>query len=644
MKSKYFNDAIIGGKNITASYSKNGELLRLMYDTPDYRQFLDSFETGVKINDSNIIYLHEDINNRYHQYYSQDTNVLNTEIENTYFNLKVKQTDFVSLKQSVILKRYIFENHNTIDLAVNFLVHSKLLSDDNNKIGAKMCGNVLIQYGHNDAICMFSKNNLLSYQLNDIEEHITSAVFYDKDYIGMSQDVGISYDLGTLKPGEKKELILFLYVTNIENKDEEKILKEIADIRKIDVKKEQSAVEKYWKKYVKEHINIELKEENTEYNKKFNQIYKRTILLFPLLTNQNTGGMTAAVEVDEKLEHCGRYCYCWPRDSVFITKALHKLKMQKEAEKFYKNFCKNTQSKNGMWEQRFYTDGRLAPCWGYQIDETASVVYGVYDHYTQVQDIKFLKDTLKMCENATKFLCIYMDNILGTHDTSDIVKNEIEAEYHTENRNKLPLSYDLWEMNEGIHLYSLASIYGAFNAMLKIYEKIEQEYQENRLKLEAINKIKIKIKKNMDEIKKYISKNMYDENTKCLSRNCEDQKTDISILGAVVPFHLFGAKEKKVQNTIEKINMTLRTYTGGYLRFEGDHYMGGKNPWPIATLWMAMYYKEIGNNEKAQECIDFVVNSSNEHGFLGEQVDNATMSPSWVNGLAWSHAMFILAL
>ncbi len=642
MKNKYINDAIIGGKNITASYSKKGQLLRLMYDTPDYKQFIDFFDTGVKINDSNIIYLHKDINNRYHQYYTQDTNVLNTEIENTYFNLKIKQTDFVSLKQSVLVKRYIFENHNTIELNVNFLIHSKLLSDNNNMIGSKMCGNVLMQYGHNDKICMFSKNNVLSHQLNDTDENIASGMIGDKDYIGMSSDSSISYDIGELKPGEKKELAIFLYITNQEYKDEDILLKEIADVRKLDVIKEQNIVEKYWKKYLKEHINIELKEENTEYNRKFNQIYKRTILLFPLLTDQDTGGISASVEVDEKMEHCGRYCYCWPRDAVFITKAFDKLKMEKETEKFYKNFCKNTQNKNGMWEQRFYTDGRLAPCWGYQIDETASVVYGIYEHYEQVQDIKFLKDTLKMCENATKFLCIYMDNILGTHDTSDIVKNEIEAAYHTEERNKLPLSYDIWEMNEDVHLYSLASIYGAFKAMLAIYEKIEPEYQENRLKLEAIQKLKTKIEKNVDEIKKYISKNMYDENTKSLQRNCSDNKTDISMLGTVVPFHLFGAKEKKVQNTVEKINMTLRTYTGGYLRFEQDNYMGGKSPWPIATLWMAMYYKEIGDKKKAQECIDFVVKSSNEHGFLGEQVDNETMTPNWVNGLAWSHAMFIL--
>ena len=137
---------------------------------------------------------------------------------------------------------------------------------------------------------------------------------------------------------------------------------------------------------------------------------------------------------------------------------------------------------------------------------------------------------------------------------------------------------------------------------------------------------------------------MYDEKTKCLLRNCNDKKTDISMLGSVVPFKLFGAKEKIVQNTVEKINLTLRTYTGGYIRFEEDSYMGGKNPWPIATMWMAMYYKEIGENSKAQECIDFVVNSSNEHGFLAEQIDNATMQPIWVNALAWSHAMFILSL
>ena len=198
--------------------------------------------------------------------------------------------------------------------------------------------------------------------------------------------------------------------------------------------------------------------------------------------------------------------------------------------------------------------------------------------------------------------------------------------------------------NEGVDLYSLASINAAYNAMLKIYEIIEPEYKENRLKLENIHKNIVRIKKQLEVMQKYVSQNLYNEKTKTLKRNIEDDKTDISVLGSVYPFEMFGPKEKKVLNTIEKINLTLRTYTGGYLRFEQDSYRGGKNPWPISTLWMAMYYQKAGDNKKAKECIEFVVKSCNKHGLLGEQVDNGSLEPNWVIGLGWSHAMFILAL
>ena len=281
MKNKYYNDAIIGGRDITASYTKKGELLRLMYNTPDFRQFLDFFHTGVKVNDSCIIYLHEDQNNRYEQYYSEDTNVLNTEIENTYFNLKIKQVDFVSNKNSVLVKRYILKNDNTIDLNVNFLVHSKLLSNPNNMVGSKIENNVLMQYSHNNTMCMFSKKEINAHQLNDTENNIGSGVIHDKDYIGMSSDSSINYELGVIKPGETKELDIYLYVIENEKVSADEMWKNIENIRKQDVAHEQMSVEKYWKKYVKEHIGIELKEENSEYNIKFNQIYKRSILLFP---------------------------------------------------------------------------------------------------------------------------------------------------------------------------------------------------------------------------------------------------------------------------------------------------------------------------------------------------------------------------
>ena len=86
---KYLNEAIIGNGKLLATFSYKGEMLRLSYPNCDNRQYLNYFHTGVKVNDSNIIYLHDDINNTYLQYYDVDTNILNTEISNTYFNLKV---------------------------------------------------------------------------------------------------------------------------------------------------------------------------------------------------------------------------------------------------------------------------------------------------------------------------------------------------------------------------------------------------------------------------------------------------------------------------------------------------------------------------------------------------------------------------
>ena len=98
-----------------------------------------------------------------------------------------------------------------------------------------------------------------------------------------------------------------------------------------------------------------------------------------------------------------------------------------------------------------------------------------------------------------------------------------------------------------------------------------------------------------------------------------------------------------MENTVERINMTLRTYTGGYQRFEYDHYRNGA-PWPIANLWMTLYYLENGEKKKAKETFDFVLKTAGKHYLLSEQIDNQTLKPNWVIGLGWSHAMFILVL
>ena len=51
---------------------------------------------------------YRDINNVYSQNYIEQTNILNTEITNTYFNLKVLQTDYILIKENVMAKKYTF--------------------------------------------------------------------------------------------------------------------------------------------------------------------------------------------------------------------------------------------------------------------------------------------------------------------------------------------------------------------------------------------------------------------------------------------------------------------------------------------------------------------------------------------------------
>lgn len=625
---KYLNEAIIGNKNILATFSGKGEMLRLSYPNRDNRQYINYFHTGVKINDSAIIYLHDDINNTYLQYYDTDTNILNTEITNTYFNLKILQTDFAPIRENILIKKYTFINESNIELDINFLIHSELLSDKNNFVSGMKIDTGMIQYAHDFSVATFAKSNkLLNYQINNSKNTINSGIIGGKDYIGMANDSSISYDIGIIQPMEKKEIEICIFIDE-GKRPMQTTEDEIERLRKIDLNKEYLNTKSYWRKYVKEHNGLDLKEPENSYEEKIQNIYTRSILLFPLLINQSTGGIIASPEVDEDFTLCGRYAYCWPRDAVFITKALDILKMTKETEKFYCNFCRMTQSKNGMWEQRFYTDGKLAPSWGYQVDETASVVFGVYSHYEYTKNEEFLKVNLHMCEKAIDFLKRYVRDLFEETGTFNI-------------------SYDLWEENDkGIHLYSLCAIFAAFNSILKIYKvlgKNVSDFENNRLKEEKINKNTQEISELQVKIKKYIDEKLYDANKKSYVRNTEDRRMDISLLGAVYPFEVFSPKEKKVLNTIENINLTIRTYTGGYQRYEYDGYRNGA-PWVIANLWMTLYYLENGEKKNAKECFDFVLKTAGKHSLLGEQIDNTTLKPNWVLGLGWSHAMFIIVL
>lgn len=143
-----------------------------------------------------------------------------------------------------------------------------------------------------------------SHKINGTDEVIDSGILYDKDYIGMSNNSAISYEIGTLKPNEKKEFSIMIFVgDNKDKNDLESIQSKINELKKIDVKKELQNAKQYWKRYLKDHIVHQIND-GSKAKERIDNIYRRTILLYPLLTNQQTGGISAAMEIDESFSKC----------------------------------------------------------------------------------------------------------------------------------------------------------------------------------------------------------------------------------------------------------------------------------------------------------------------------------------------------
>ena len=62
---------------------------------------------------------------------------------------------------------------------------------------------------------------------------------------------------------------------------------EIDRLTKLEINKEYNQTKKYWKNYLDKHDGLKIKDvENKIVNARVKEIYKRTILLFPLLQNE----------------------------------------------------------------------------------------------------------------------------------------------------------------------------------------------------------------------------------------------------------------------------------------------------------------------------------------------------------------------
>ncbi len=635
MTKTYFNDAIVGNSRMLVCLNQKGELERLFWPHIDYPQHVEKLVTGIfDVRHRNSTSWFGEDNWQRGQSYVDDTNILKTSFKDSGRGLYVEQFDFVLPERDVFIRQYEIENIGSQDLDLGFIQYSSMITTTPELRSTlfDFGTDSFIHYRHNYYISVSSDIEVFQFQLgNNAIDAARYTELSGYENIGMMRDGALSWRLGIIKPGEKKHFNMFICAAA--TLKEVKILNR--KCKSMDVREQHQNTKKYWIDLLDSARQIKTG------NPDIDRLYKRSLLVFKLMSDEQTGGLLASAEIDESFSKCGRYAYCWGRDAAFITSALDVSGLSKAVDKFY-DWAVSTQDDDGSWYQRYYMDGNLAPSWGMQIDETGTLIWGMLKHYEVTKEKGFLESMWNTVEKGVEFLVKFIDPETG-----------------------LPKpSYDLWEERVGEHTYSSAAVYGGIKAGAKIAEildapqetilnwnsvaqKLKKSIETNLWKAEAnrfIRSVRTKLNPWGSEHSHHTT--VVEVNSKGYRRDVtlEDWTVDISLLGVTIPFEVFEANDKRVAGTVEAIERALTSQSsGGIKRYENDNYIGG-NPWVLTTLWVALYHIETGNLEKAKSYFNWAVKSRTKLGLLPEQVSKDTGMPCWVIPLTWSHAMFVLVL
>jgi GH15 family glucan-1,4-alpha-glucosidase len=201
---------------------------------------------------------------------------------------------------------------------------------------------------------------------------------------------------------------------------------------------------------------------------------------------------------------------------------------------------------------------------------------------------------------------------------------------------------DCWEeQHDKVHTSTLASIYAGLSAARRMLP----ELRDDPLVATA-----------PDAIRAYILQNgltPQGELAKIAQPGGGFDAVDANLLTAALPGGLFAPTDPIMVKTVARIERELRpANSGGVYRYLKDVYYGG-GPWVLLGLWLAWYYTQTGDMERARELVGWAEHQADADGNLPEQVNHPLLSSQgdyerWVQmrgeiacPLLWTHAMYM---
>jgi glucoamylase len=373
------------------------------------------------------------------------------------------------------------------------------------------------------------------------------------------------------------------------------------------------------------------------------ELYKRSLLV--LRTQIDEGGaIIAANDADYGYFSRDSYSYLWPRDGALVSNALSHAGYSEITCSFF-NFCRSVLTPDGYLLHKYNPDGSWGSSWHpwmdqegnsqlpIQEDETALVLYSLWQHFKRFNDIEFVALLFRsLIIPAADFLVRY-------------------REPHTQ----LPeASYDLWEERRGILTYTTATVYAGLEAAANF------SLQFGEAELAAT------YRQAAEEIKDAVLRYLWDEERGHFLRMItvdkdgtihKDATLDSSLCG-LFQFGMFPADDPHVERTMQMLEQTLwvKAPAGGMARYENDYYyqvtqdlsLAQGNPWFICTLWLAQYRlahaSALEELRDALPLIEWARSRVLPSGTMAEQVHPFTNEPLSVSPLTWSHAEFVITV
>lgn len=341
---------------------------------------------------------------------------------------------------------------------------------------------------------------------------------------------------------------------------------------------------------------------------------------------------------DSSIFNYGRdyYCYCWPRDAAYAIWPLMRLGLFDEARNFF-DFARDTVHHDRYLMHKYQPDRAIGSTWhpllhdrarelAIQEDETAIVLYMLGEYY-------------RLSEDRT-----YIENIFDSFiaPCAGFLSNFVDAP------TSLPhASYDLWEETFLTSTYTVCTVIAGLETSADLAEML------GRAQAEVVHwrHVAGKMRANLEALYHpdgYFRRGFVLEDEKNLQY---DDTLDIASFFGPFMYARFPLDDPRMARMLEHVEKRLLNTApiGGVIRYEHDGYFLMKkqysgNPWGICTLWLAQYYSAMGQADKAQELLNWVLARAYPSGALSEQFDPETGVALSVTPLVWSHAELINTL